>query len=59
MLFQGTTATVDEPGSTTLNTDGNNRDEVSVTNSVKDRKIEPRQIQMTCPRPYSKSVVCA
>lgn len=50
---------VDEPGSATLNTEGNKKDELSVTNSGEDQKRKPRLIRVTCPRPHSKSVVCA
>lgn len=48
-----------EPGSTTLHTDCNKRDKLSVTNSAKYRKRKPRQIKITYPWPHSKSAVCA
>lgn len=58
VLSQGTPVTVDEPLSTTRNTNCKKREKLSVTNSAKDRKKKkPNQMKITSLRVHGKSVV--
>lgn len=58
MLSQGTTVTVDEPGSSTLHTNGRKREKLSVTKGAKDSKTDKQTNNKLGENNFSVPHVC-